>query len=264
MPSPFPGMDPFIEQPRLWIDFHSRLADEISANLNAQIRPDYFARLTPYTTYEVVERFRSRRHSVWPDVGVMREEATPYYAGDVAVLDPPVESIAPMDDPLDILSVEILRRGDEQLITAIEILSPVNKNPSHDAYWDYRRKRRELLRSDVHFLEIDLLRAGERTLLEHSAPDTPYCISLSRADDRPYLSVWPIPLNSRLPTIPVPLAGDDPDAILALSAVFASVYERGGYDAQIDYRQPVPPPPLTEDEAVWMETLLRPYRQPYK
>ncbi len=257
MPSPFPGMDPYIEQPRLWMDFHARLADEISANLNRQIRPAYFARLTPYTTYEAMERFHSRRQAILPDVGVMREVATPYYAGEVTVLDPPAQSIESMDDALDILSVEILRRGDEQLITAIEILSPVNKHPSYDAFWDYRRKRRDLLRSDVHFLEIDLLRAGERTLLEQLAPDTPYCISLSRADDRPYISVWPIPLNSRLPTIPVPLDFGDPDAVLPLSQIVASVYERGGYDAQIDYQQPVPPPALTSDEAVWVADLLK-------
>ena len=256
MPSPFPGMDPYIEQPRLWVDFHSNLASEIQAELNRQIRPVYFARLTPYTTYEAIELFRSRRQAIRPDVGVLREVAAPYYAGDVAVLDPPIESEISMEDLLDFLGVEILRSGDEQLITAIEILSPVNKRPGHDAYWDYRRKRRDLLRSDVHFLEIDLLRAGERTLLEHLAPDTPYCISLSRADDRPYISVWPIPLNSRLPTIPVPLDFGDPDAVLPLGQIVASVYERGAYDAQIDYRQPVPPPALTDEEAVWVGTLL--------
>lgn len=257
MPSPFPGMDPYIEQPRLWVDFHSDLASEIRAELNRQIRPAYFARLTPYTTYEAIELFRSRRQVIRPDVGVLREVAAPYYAGEVAVLDPPIESEISMDDLLDFLGVEVLRSGDEQLITAIEILSPVNKRPGHDAYWDYRRKRRDLLRSEVHLLEIDLLRAGERTLLEHSAPDAPYCISLSRADDRPYIAVWPIPLHSRLPTIPVPLAVGDPDAVLALSAVVASVYERGGYDAQIDYRQPVPPPALTDEEAAWVAELLR-------
>ncbi|MBI3958863.1 MAG: DUF4058 family protein [Chloroflexi bacterium] len=256
MPSPFPGMDPYIEQPRLWVDFHSNLASEIQAELNRQIRPAYFARLTPYTTYEVVELALSRLQGIRPDVGVMREQAAPYYAGEVAVLDPPVGSIAPMADSLDILSVEILRGGDEQLITAIEILSPVNKHPGHDAYWDYRRKRRDLLRSGVHFLEIDLLRAGERTLLEHFAPDAPYAISLSRADERPTISIWPIPLNSRLPTIPVPLDLGDPDAVLPLGQVVASVYERGGYDAQIDYRQPVPPPALTDDEAAWVKQLL--------
>ena len=212
--------------------------------------------LTLYTTYEAIELFRSRRQAIRPDMGVMQEQAAPYYAGDVAVLDPPVESITPMEDFLDILSVEILRSGDEQLITTIEILSPVNKHPGHDAYWDYRRRRRDLLRSEVHFLEIDLLQAGERTLLEHLAPDTPYCISLSRADERPYISVWPISLNSRLPTIPVPLDLGDPDAVLPLGQIVASVYERGGYDTQIDYRQPVPPPVLGEEETAWVDELL--------
>ena len=168
MTSPFPGMDPYIEQPRLWVDFHSDLASEIRAELNRQIRPAYFARLTPYATYEAIELFRSRRQTIWPDVGVMREQAPPYYAGEVAVLDPPIESEISLEDLLDFLGVEILRSGDEQLITAIEILSPVNKRPGHNAYWDYRRKRQDLLRSQIHFLEIDLLRAGERILLEYS------------------------------------------------------------------------------------------------
>ena len=188
MPSPFPGMDPYIEQSRVWVDFHSDLASEIRADLNAHIRPAYFARLTPYTTYEVVEISRSRMQGIRPDVGVIREQPAPYYAGGAAVLDAPVESVASMEAPLEILSVEIYRTSDETLITAIEILSPVNKRPGHEAYRDYQRKRRELLRSDVHFIEIDLLRAGERSPLERPVPAAPYYISLSRANRRPFIS----------------------------------------------------------------------------
>ena len=54
MPSPFPGMDPYIEQPALWGDFHNNLASQIQAYLNQQIRPHYFARFIPYVTYETV------------------------------------------------------------------------------------------------------------------------------------------------------------------------------------------------------------------
>lgn len=259
MPSPFPGMDPYIEQPRLWMDFHSDLAAEIRTELNRQIRPAYFARLTPYTTYQVVEIGLSRRQMILPDVGVMREIAPPY-AGGVAVLDPPVESVVQMEAPIELLSVELLRADDETLITAIEILSPVNKRPGHDAHRDYRRKRQELLRSGAHFIEIDFLRAGERSPLDKPVPTAPYYVSLSRVGQRPAISVWPIPLHSRLPTIPVPLDFGDPDAVLPLSQIVASVYERGGYDAQIDYRQPVPPPPLSDAEAAWVETLLQPRR----
>ena len=256
MPSPFPGMDPYIEQSRIWVDFHARLADEISANLNAQIRPAYFARLTPYITYEVVEISRSRLPGVRPDVGVMLREPALLYAGAAAVLDAPVESIVKMEAPLELLSVEIYHAADEYLVTALEILSPVNKQRGHAAYRDYRRKRQELLRSDAHFIEIDFLRAGERSPLERPVPAAPYYVSLSRVGQRPFISVWPIPLSGRLPSIPVPLAGSDPDALLNLSQIVASVYERGGYDAQIDYRQPVPPPALTEEEAAWVDELL--------
>ena len=256
MPSPFPGMDPYIEQSRIWVDFHARLADEISANLNRQIRPAYFARLTPYITYEVVEISRSRLQGIRPDVGVMLREPALPYAGAAAVLDAPVESIVKMEAPLELLSVEIYHAADEYLVTAIEILSPVNKQPRHAAYRDYRRKRQELLRSDVHFIELDFLRAGERSPLERPVPAAAYYASLSRVGQHPFISVWPIPLSGRLPTIPVPLAGSDPDALLNLGQIVASVYERGGYDAQIDYRQPVPPPALTEEEAAWVDELL--------
>ncbi len=256
MPSPFPGMDPYIEQSRIWVDFHARLADEISANLNAQIRPAYFARLTPYITYEVVEISRSRLQGIRPDVGVLQRQPALPFAGATLVLDAPVESVVSMEAPLEILSVEIYWASEESLVTAIEILSPVNKQWGHEAYRDYRRKRRELLRSDVHFIEIDLLRAGERSPLDRPVPAAPYYASLSRVGQRPFISVWPISLSSRLPTIPVPLAAGDPDAVLVLSQIVASVYERGGYDAQIDYRQPVPPPALSDEEAAWVDSLL--------
>jgi hypothetical protein len=58
----------------------------------------------------------------------------------------------------------------------------------------------------------------------------------------------------------VPLSYPDPDVALDLGKVVAAVYERGGYDAQIDYRDPIPPPPLTVDEEGWVANLLEPYR----
>ncbi len=260
MTSPFPGMDPYIEQSRIWSDFHSRLADEISAHLNAQIRPAYFARLTPYTTYEVIEVSHARLQGVRPDVGVMQGRPPQPYGGAVAVIETaPVESVVEMEAPLEIMSVEIRHAAQEYLVTAIEILSPVNKQKGHEAYRDYQRKRRELLRSGAHFIEIDFLRAGERSPLDQPVPQAPYYISLSRVGHRPKILVWPIPLNARLPVIPIPLADGDPDASLDLAQVAAAVYERGGYDVQIDYREAVPPP-LSEEEQTWVEELLQPYR----
>jgi hypothetical protein len=70
------------------------------------------------------------------------------------------------------------------------------------------------------------------------------------------VEVWPIPLNARLPIIPVPVLEPDPDVPLDLGAAVASVYERGAYARKIDYHQPPPAPPLSTEEAAWVDALL--------
>ena len=256
MPSPFPGMDPYIETPELWSDFHSDLASEIRADLNRLIQPHYFARLTPYVTYEVVEV--GQVHGVRPDVGVWQLQSLPGEApASAATIAPaPVESLVTLEIPLRLHRVEIRATASQQLVTVVEILSPVNKRPSHDAYLAYQRKRRDILRSEVHLLEIDLLRGGERPPLARPVPAAPYYVVLSRANRRPTVEVWPIQLADRLPVLPVPLLEPDPDTPLDLGAVVVSVYERGAYTSQIDYQQPPPPPALSKPEADWLRTVL--------
>lgn len=258
MASPFPGMDPYIEDPEVWSDFHGRLAEEVSAQLNRVLQPRYVARLTPRVTYEMVEI--GERRSVRPDVGVWQPQP-PFGEtgrGGAAVAAAPVESAVPMESPLRLYTVEVRETGALRLVTAIEVLSPVNKRPGHEAHHDYLRKRRELLRSDAHLIELDLLRAGERPPLERPVPPAPYYVVLSRADRRPLVEVWPIQLWEPLPTLPVPLLEPDPDAPLDLSSALAAVYERGAYARLIDYRRAPPPPQLSEAEAAWLEGRLRP------
>jgi hypothetical protein len=153
--------------------------------------------------------------------------------------------------------VELRTTGVGQLITLIEILSPANKRPSHDAYTEYQRKRREVLRSPVHLMEIDLLRGGTRPPLVEPVPVAPYYVVLSRADWRPRVEVWPIQIGEPLPLLPVPLREPDPDTTLDLNAMVASVYERGAYGVRINYAEPPPPPALTAEQAQWVETRLR-------
>jgi Protein of unknown function (DUF4058) len=45
MPSPFPGMDPYLETPDLWPDVHHELMSQIRAALNPRIKPHYVARV---------------------------------------------------------------------------------------------------------------------------------------------------------------------------------------------------------------------------
>jgi hypothetical protein len=225
MPSPFPGMDPYIEDPEVWHDFYLNLAVEIRSQLNRIIQPVYVARVRTYETYEIVETG--------------------------------TKEIEPQKVTLRLASVEVCKPKTLELVTAIEILSPVNKQPSHDAYSEYQRKRRELLRSATHLMEIDLLRGGQRPPLEEPVPKAPYYVTLSRADRRPVVEVWPIQFQERLPILPVPLVEPDPDAPLDLSAIVVDVYERGGYATLIDYHRPPPAPKLTEADLIWVDDLLR-------
>jgi hypothetical protein len=218
MPSPFPGMDPYIEDPEVWSDFHGGLPGEVSAKLNQVLQLRYVARLAPCMTYEIVEE---------------------------------------MKFPLRLFTVEVRETGTLRLVTAIEILSPVNKRPSHEAYHEYLRKRRELLRSGTHLIEIDLLRGGTRPPLEDPVPPASYYVTVSRVNRRPRVEVWHIQLWQALPVLPVPLLEPDPDAALDLGAVVAAVYERGAYARLIDYRQPPPPPALSDAEAAWLDEHLR-------
>lgn len=223
MASPFPGMNPYLEDAELWSDFQLSLAVELRSQVNRLIQPAYVAQVKTYETYEFVK--------VDEDTHELHKV------------------------PLTIASVELYRARSRQLVTAIEILSPVNKQPSHDTYHEYQRKRRELLRSAAHLLEIDLLRGGQRPPLAQAVPPAPYYVVLSRAEQRPVVEVWPIGLPQKLPLIPVPLQDPDPDAPLDLSAALAVIYERAGYATLIDYHRPPPPPKLAD--LIWLDDLLR-------
>src|SRR5262245_14272625 len=138
MPSPFPGMDPYLEAPDIWPDFHDRLADQLSAQLNHTLPTPYYARLEMRPEIGIVEEGRAFRRIV-PDVAVARHSRPPSGASSVAVLEPPRVTISPSielhiaTDPIRHWFIEIRdpSRG-HQLITLIEIASPSNKRPGPD------------------------------------------------------------------------------------------------------------------------------------
>ncbi|MBM4088652.1 MAG: DUF4058 family protein [Planctomycetes bacterium] len=259
MPSPFPGMDPYLEDARIWEDFHASLAAEIRDQLAPSLRPRYVAALAVRVTYdEVVVRWR-QSHSIKPDGSVLRAEDRP--SGGVAIAPaiapaPLVGMVAPQI-ALRLYGVEVRRVEDDLLVTAIEILSPVNKRPGHEAFESYHRKRGGLLRSAAHLMEIDLLRAGRRWALLTPLPAAPYFTFLSRADKRPQVEIWPLRFQEPIPVLPVPLLEPDPDVPLDLGRAIRAIYDRAGYDLRIDYRQPVPSPELVSEDAEWVATLLQ-------
>lgn len=157
--------------------------------------------------------------------------------------------------------IEILSLPDAgRIVTVIEILSPSNKVVGSEGRQQYLAKQREVLESQTHLIEIDLLRTGAHTvapprerLLRHSAWD--YLVSLHRGGGNRF-EVWTFTLRQRLPRFRVPLANDDPDVVLDLQGVFDRCYDAGGYARRVNYRRE-PPTPLQGDDATWADALLR-------
>jgi hypothetical protein len=258
MPSPFPGMDPYLEDRLIWTGFHHGLAEEIRSEMNTRIGPKYYADVEVYTPLPVEEVHVSLPRMAYPDVAVI---ASPTRGPIAPVLEiEPVTAPAPMrrraiSGEIRLRSVRIFLTQTDELITSIELISPYNKRG--DGLLDYRRKRTTLLASAVHLVEVDLLRAGERAGLELVEPpldETDYVLLVNRGGE-PHLArlseIWPAPLNEPLPLIPIPLQAPDRDVALDLNACIAAIYQRAGYDWRIDYTQPVPQPPLRPAMAEW-------------
>ncbi|MEM7800060.1 MAG: DUF4058 family protein [Chloroflexota bacterium] len=137
MASPFPGMDPYIEHPNIWSDFHHNLASEIQGVLNPVIRPKYVARIVPLVTYELIEVAETKSRMIRPDVGVYGRHTDGETQGNSAIITPaPEMSRVLMEMPLQLATIEIRLVETMELVTAIEILSPVNKKLGHDAHME--------------------------------------------------------------------------------------------------------------------------------
>ncbi len=119
-----------------------------------------------------------------------------------------------------------------------------------------RQKRQRLYQAGVHVIELDLLRRSTRPITHPRLPESAYLIALTRAQTG-QMSVWPLGIDSALPTIPVPLRTPDPDIPLDLSTALNAVYDEAGYDLSINYRENVPPPELSDEAAVWLDQYLR-------
>lgn len=122
--------------------------------------------------------------------------------------------------------------------------------------------RSTLLASDVHLVEIDLLRGGERAGSEVQGPPlnaADYILLVNRGvavNPGDWPDIWPVTLDHPLPLLPIPLDPPDADVLLDMNAVLRTVYERAAYARRIDYRPPVPPPALRPVMAKWVKAHL--------
>ena len=247
MPSPFPGMDPFIEGQK-WEDFHASFITAIRDVLVPAVRPKYIV--------DVERRIYLERIDPAEPVQTLVADAAIYHRfdhlseGSVAVANEP--SIKPKVCTLPFFEehretfITIRRGSPARVVTVIELLSPTNKRKGTEGRDQYLDKVHALLKTSVSLVEIDLLRGGERSPVSDPPPGD-YFAMVSKPKPRPLAEVYGWSLADPLPRILIPLSIEDPDVPLDLQAAFNLVYDRAGYDYAINYKQPVIPP-LSETE----------------
>jgi hypothetical protein len=249
----FPGMNPYLEDPTTWPNLHSRLIVAIANFLGPQIRPKYRV---------VVEEavYKRDEQAVLigvPDVSIRSgsPDVAPQPVGNVAVAEP-IQVMLPWPDIVRQRYLEIRGRAND-VITVIEILSPVNKRGA--GRQKYEHKRLEILESETHLVEIDLLHTGLPLPVLGDDTDSHYRILVSHSRDRPQAQLYPFNLQQAVPVFGIPLAGEDAPISVNLKPLLDDIYDLSGYDLDLDYRQD-PVPSWSPAELQWLDQHLQAQR----
>lgn len=264
MPSPFPGMDPWLERPVVFPAVHNGFIIYLLEALNAVLPAGYVA-TNDARVYVDPELRRV------PDVGVFGPDepagglvgtatAALTRVGMVAVAADP----DPASDPVEEYYLNVLSGDDDRLVTVVEVLSPANKRPGEAGRAEYRHKQRECRAGGVNLVEIDLLRGGAHTTsaseagLRAAAPagcDYHVCVTVAGAPREAFVAAFR--LADPLPTIGVPLAPGVEPVEIDLQAVFTRCYDAGRYAQLAKYARRDPDPPLTAEQKAWADALLK-------
>src|SRR5260370_16493237 len=197
MPSPFPGMDPYLEDCTLWPSFQHQLVNCFYQILLPGLVDRYRAR--------VVQRSYAPEHPSFPSE--LHEEC-----------------------------IEIRQRTDGRLITLVEVVSPANKTTTQgrQAYLDKRREGRS---ASSNLVDIDLVLQAQPILeySRHALPDWDYAVTVTRSAQPERYEIYTATLQKRLPRLRLPLAGDDRDTIVDLHTTFTRRFDQGGFATNVNY-----------------------------
>lgn len=265
--SPFPGMDPFLEQPEQWQLFHPWFIRELARQTQDLARARGFNIDVERNVYQreptgELTLIGEPDALTWNDT---IDESWRESGGGaaVAVAEPTAIHEVVLDpDEMETYKQDYLvvrKNGRPRTVVAVvELLSPSNKKGQYAL--KYREKRSRFLTSHVHFLEIDFLRGGTNPSREMfpELPSTPYFLFLARKtgigrNEEGY----PLRLQDKLPVIGLPVGYGQPDLPLDLPAAFEAAYDLSVHSGDVDYSDdPVPEPPLSDDDANWVLALL--------
>jgi hypothetical protein len=252
MPTPFPGMDPYLEHPALWPDLHNSLIVALRDNMAPRLRPRYYVAIEERTyTLEPGDIVFAGRADV-AVVGPAHDAApeSPDLAESSGVI-----VLVDMPDEIRETYLEVRSATSGEVITLIEILSPSNKRPG-EGRKQYLRKRQSVLASLTHLVEIDLLRAGEPMPISGWRGQSDYRLLVSRGDHRPRARLLPFGLRQAIPSFALPLLPGDAEPTVDLGQLLHALYDRSGYDLRLNYTNPAEPP-LSDADSAWADDLLR-------
>lgn len=257
MSSPFPGMNPYLESPNRWPTVHNRLIVGLADFLTPLLLPKYQVDIDK-RVYDVtgLNSLLIGR----PDVTVQKSgnrhpPLTSDNSPNLAVIaKAPVRVAVPMQEEVREAYLEVKEVATQQVVVAIEILSPSNKRG--DGRNKYLEKRQQVFNSQTHLVEIDLLSQGEPLPLAEGVVESRYRILVSRSPTRPIADLYPFNLPEQIPIFPLPLRPEDEELSIDLQSLLHQVYKRSGYDYFIDYQQDVSLP-FSDEELLWIDTVLK-------
>jgi hypothetical protein len=222
MPSPFPGMDPYLEEEKLWISFHHQLVGCLYQILLPGLVDRYRARIAHRTYTTEFPLFTS----------IIREEHLEEF-------------------------IEVRQRIDNKLITLVEVVSPTNKLKK-EGRLGYHETRKAARSQGASIVEIDLILQGA-PMLDYSRDGLPpwdYAITVTRCTQPERYEIYTTTLQKRLPRFKIPLAPDDRDTVLDLQSTFSRCYDIGNFAAHLDYKKN-PPVKLKDDDNRFLDELLK-------
>lgn len=222
MPSPFPGMDPFLEQDKYWPTFHYNLLNVLFQVVTPGLVERYRAR--------VIERTYTVEHVLFTSV-TREEHREPF--------------------------LEIRQRSDHKLVALIEAVSPANKTTALGRQM-FLDKRAEAVRHRANIIEIDLVLDGQRMhdFSRENLPHWDYNVVVTRAPRPDQFELYTANLDKRLPRFKLPLATDDRDLVVDLQAVLHRVYDQGDFGSSVDYQRD-PATKLSAEQKTWLDKFLR-------
>jgi hypothetical protein len=257
-------MDPWLESPAVFPDFHNAFLTYLREALNAVLPAPFFAAIATRIYMEESERL------VEPDVDVLRpanlvpRSTNGANTATIAVRDLLEVPMNPLpDEEITEIYLEVRTgHGDEELITSIEMLSLSNKSRGKTGRGLYLAKQFEMMSAGVNLVEIDLLRSGTHATkvslaeLRRRAGRFDYHVCVTSREKQSVSYVAPILMAQPLPIIPIPLTEDLPPIPANFQQVFSRTFDAALYERRLHYDEPCDPP-MTPEQQAWAEGVLR-------